>query len=146
MFLSFGSPKVQNDHKKKALDNGGVRERDHSVYMWKLCLRTRCVRAPSLAVRWSIVAVESRASEYAISLWTSATCLVPVPAGTSRSVVFLSDVPSAPEHEAVLQVEEEGVMSAVVEMRCGAAYKCKYRLYREGRPLDKEEDNEISPS
>ena len=81
-----------------------------------------------------------------ISLWTSATCLVPVPAGTSRSVVFLSDVPSAPEHEAVLQVEEEGVMSAVEEMRCGAAYKCKYRLYREGRPLDKEEDNEVSPS
>ena len=68
------------------------------------------------------------------------------PAGTSRSVVFLSDVPSAPEHEAVLQVEEEGVMSAVVEMRYGAAYKCKYRLYREGRPLDKEEDKEVSPS
>ena len=81
-----------------------------------------------------------------ISLWTSATCLVPVPAATSRSVVFLSDVPSAPEHEAVLQVEEEGVMSAVVEMRCGAAYKYKYRLYREGRPLDKEEDKEVSPS
>ena len=83
-----------------------------------------------------------------ISLWTSAhaTCLVPVPAGTSRSVVFLSDVPSAQEHAAVLQVEEEGVMSAVVEMRCDAAYKCKYRLYREGRPLDKEEDNEVSPS
>ena len=35
-----------------------------------------------------------------ISLWTSATCLVPVPACTSRSVVFLSDVPSAPEHVA----------------------------------------------
>ena len=60
--------------------------------------------------------------------------------------MFLSDVPSAPEHEAVLQVEEEGVMSAVAEMRCGAAYKCKYPLYREGRPLDKEEDNEVSPS
>ena len=81
-----------------------------------------------------------------ISLWTSATCLVPVPAATSRSVVFLSDVPSAPEHEAVLQVEEEGVMSAVVEMRCGAACKYKYRFYREGRPLDKEEDKEVSPS
>ena len=81
-----------------------------------------------------------------ISLWTSATSLVPVPAATSRSVVFLSrDVPSAPEHEAVLQVEE-GVMSAVVEMRCGAACKYKYRLYREGRPLDKEEDKEVSPS
>ena len=64
----------------------------------------------------------------------------------TRSVVFLSDVPPAPEHKAVLQVEEEGVMSAVVEMRCGATYKCKYRLYREGRPLDKEEDNEVSPS
>ena len=57
--------------------------------------------------------------------------------------MFLSDVPSAPDHEAVLQVEE-GVMSAVVEMRCGAA--CKYRLYGEGRPLDKEEDKEVSPS
>ena len=81
-----------------------------------------------------------------ISLWTSATCLVPVPAATSRAVVFLRDVPSAPEHEAVLQVEEEGVMSAVVEMRCGAAYKYKYRLCREGRPLDKEEDKEVSTS
>ena len=80
-----------------------------------------------------------------ISLWTSATCLVPVPAATSRSVVFLSDVPSVLDHEAVLQVEE-GVMSAVVEMRCGAACKYKYRLYREGRPLDKEEDKEVSPS
>ena len=35
----------------------------HSVYMWKLCSQTRCVRAPFLAVRKSIVAVESRASE-----------------------------------------------------------------------------------
>ena len=59
--------------------------------------------------------------------------------------MFLSDVPSAPDHKAVLQVEEE-VMSAVVEMRCGAACKYKYRLYREGRPLDKEEDKEVSPS
>ena len=81
-----------------------------------------------------------------ISLWPSATCLVPVPQATSRSVVFLSNVPSATEHEEVLQVEEEAVMSAVVEMRCGAAYKCKHRLYREGRPLDKEEDKEVSPS
>ena len=59
--------------------------------------------------------------------------------------MFLSDVPSVLDHEAVLQVEE-GVMSAVVEMRCGAACKYKYRLYREGRPLDKEEDKEVSPS
>ena len=56
-----------------------------------------------------------------ISLWTSVTCLVPVPAGTSRSVVFLSDVPSAPEHEAVLQVEgrRSDVGSGGDEMRCG---------------------------
>ena len=57
--------------------------------------------------------------------------------------MFLSDVPSAPDHKAVLQVEE-GVMSTVVEMRCGAACKYKYRLYRE--LLDKEEDKEVSPS
>ena len=59
MFFSFGSPKRPQ---KKAWDNGDVRERDHSVYlnMWKLCLRTRCVRAPSLDVRKSIVAFESR--------------------------------------------------------------------------------------
>ena len=110
------------------------------------CERDAFAPPPGLCVRRSS---QSRAEHRKpISLWTSATCLVPVPAGTSRSVVFLSDVPSAPEHEAVLQVEEEGVMSAVVEMRsrCGAAYKCKYRLYREGRPLDKEEDNEVSPS
>ena len=107
---------------------------------------TRCVRDPSRAVRNGRSSQSRAEHRKPISLWTSATCLVPVPAGTSRSVVFLSDVPSAPEHEAVLQVEEEGVTSAVVEMRCGAAYKCKYRLYREGRPLDKEEDNEVSPS
>ena len=59
--------------------------------------------------------------------------------------MFLSDVPSAPDHEAVLQLEE-GAMSAVVEMRCGAACKYKFRLYREGRPRDKEEDKEVSPS
>ena len=73
MFLSFGSPKRP---KKKALDNGGVRERDHSVYMWKLCLRTRCVRTPSRAVRSSIVAVESRASE---THFTLDICDVPRP-------------------------------------------------------------------
>ena len=113
--------------------------------MWKLCLQTRRVRAPSLAVRKSIAAVESRASEVHFTL---DICDVPRPrpsSYTSRSVVFLSNVPSAPDHEAVLQVEE-GVMSAVVEMRCGAACKYKYRLYREGRPLDKEEDKDVSPS
>ena len=106
--------------------------------------------SPSLAVRTSksIVAVESRASGVHFTL---DICDVPRPrpsttAATSRSVVFLSAVPSEPEHEAVLQVEEEGVMSAVVEMRCGAACKYKYRLYREGRPLDKDEDKEVSPS
>ena len=64
------------------------------------------------------------------------------------SVVFLSDVPSAPGQEVVLQVEEEGMISAVVEMRCGAAYKYKYKycLHREGWPLDEEEDKEVSPS
>ena len=37
----------------------------------------------------------------------------------------------------VLQFEEEGVMSAVVEMRCGAAYNYKYHLSDwEGRPLN----------
>ena len=110
------------------------------------CLRTRCISRPPPRLCVSRSSQSRAEHRKPISLWTSATCLVPVPAGTSRSVVFLSDVPSAPEHEAVLQVEEEGVMSAVVEMRCGAAYKCKYRLYREGRPLDKEEDNEVSPS
>ena len=105
------------------------------------CERGAFAPPPGLCVRRSS---QSRAEHRKpTSLWTSATCLVPVPAGTSRSVVFLSDVPSAPDHEAVLQVEEEGVMSAVVEIRCGAAYKCKYRLYREGRPLDKEEHNEV---
>ena len=53
--------------------------------------------------------------------------------------------PVHPENEATLEVEEEGVISAVVEMRWGAAYKYKYRLYREGRPLDKKEDKEVSP-
>ena len=60
--------------------------------------------------------------------------------------MFLSDDISAPEHEVVLQVEEEGVVSAVVEMRRGAAYKYKYRLYRKSRPLDEEEDWEVIPS
>ena len=60
--------------------------------------------------------------------------------------MFLSDDPSAPEHEVVLQVEEEGMMSAVVEVRYDAAYKYKYRLHWEGRPLDEEEDREVSPS
>ena len=64
----------------------------------------------------------------------------------SYSVVFLTDVPSAPEKEVVLQVEEEGMISAVVEMRCGAAYKYKYRLHREGWLPDEEEDKEVSPS
>ena len=140
----FSASEVQNDDKKKAWDNGGVRERDHSVYMWKLwCKRGAFAPPPWLCVsRSSQSRAEHRKS---ISFWTSATCLVPVPAATSRSDVFLSDVPSAPDHEAVLQAEE-GVMSAVVEMRYGAACKYKYRLYREGRPLDKEEDKEVSPS
>ena len=59
--------------------------------------------------------------------------------------MFLSDVPSA-EQEVVLHFEEEGMISAVVEMRCGGAYKYKYRLYREGWPLDEEEDKEVGPS
>ena len=46
----------------------------------------------------------------------------------------------------MLQVKEEGVMSAVVEMRCSAAYKYKHHLYREGRPLDREEEKEVSQS
>ena len=112
------------------------------------CGNSACERGAAFAPRPGLCVSRSSQSRAEhrkpISLWTSATC--PVPAGTSRSVVFLSNVPSAPEHEAVLQVDEEGVMSAVVEMRCGAAYKCKYRLYREGRPLDKEEDNEVRPS
>ena len=69
---------------------------------------------------------------------------MPRPRPRSYSVVFLSDVPSAPEQEVVVQVEEEGMISAVVEMRCGAAYKYKYRLHREGWPLDEEEDKEVS--
>ena len=121
------------------------------LFTWFTCGNSACERGAFAPSPWLCVSRSSHAQSRAahrksISLWTSATCLVPVPAGTSRSVVFLSDVPSAPEHEAVLQVEEEGVMSAVVEMRCGAAYKCKYRLYWEGRPLDKKEDKEVSPS
>ena len=30
-----------SDHEEKAWDNGGVRDRDHSIEKWKLCLRTR---------------------------------------------------------------------------------------------------------
>ena len=71
---------------------------------------------------------------------------MPRPRPTSYSVVFLSDVPSAPEQEVVLQVEKEGMISAVLEMTCGAAYKYKYRLHREGWPLDEEEDKEVSLS
>ena len=117
------------------------------------CGNSACERGAFAPPPWLCVSrsSQSRAEHRkSISLWTSATWLVPVPADTSRSVVFLSDVPSAPEHEAVSQVEERKElvisMSAVVEMRCGAAFKCKYRLYREGRPLDNEEDKEVSPS
>ena len=142
----FSASEVQNDHKNKAWDNGGVRERDHSVYMWKLCLRSRCVRPlPGCAYFKSFVAVESRASEVHFTL---DICNVPRPRPRSYSVVFLSDVLSAPEQEVVLQVEEEGMILAVVEMRCGAAYtdEYKYRLHREGWPLDEEEDKEVSQS
>ena len=127
------------------MDNGSVRERDHSVLHVETLL-ANAVRSRPLP---GCALVDRRSREQSIGspfhFGQLRRASSPVPAGTSRSVVFLSDVPSA-EHEAVLQVEEEGVMSAVVEMRCGAAYKCKYRLYREGRPLDKEEDNEVSPS
>ena len=110
------------------------------------CGNSACERGAFAPPPWLCVSrsSQSRAEHRkSISLWTSATCLVPVPAATFRSAVFLSDVPSAPEHEAVLQVEEEGVMLAVVEMRCGAAYKYKYRLYRESTPLDKENEKEV---
>ena len=90
------------------------------------CGNSACKRGAFAPPPWMCVSrsSQSRAEHRkSISLWASATYLVPVPAATSRSVVFLSDAPSAPDHEAVLQVEE-GVMSAVVEMRCNAA--CKY--------------------
>ena len=112
------------------------------------CGNSACKRGAFAPPPWLCVSRSSQPrAEHrkSILLWTSATCLVPVPAATSRSVVFLSDVPSAPDHEAVLQVEE-GVMSAMLEMKCGAVCKYKYRLYWEGRPLDKEEDNEVSQS
>ena len=48
---------------------------------------------------------------------------MPRPRPGIYSFVFLSDVPSAPVQEVVLQVEEEGMISAVVEMRCSATYK-----------------------
>ena len=99
--------------------------------------------APSLAVRNSSRPSQSRA-EHRKSNFTLDICDVPRPRPRSYSVVFLSDVPSAPEQEVVLQVEEEGMISAVVEMRCGAACKYKYRLHREGWPLDEEEDKEVS--
>ena len=126
----------------------GITEAFVSETILFTCGNSACKRGVFAPPPWLCVSrsSQSRAEHRkSISLWTSATCLVPVPAATSRSVVFLSDVPSAPDHEAVLQVEE-GVMSAVVEMRCGAACADKYRLYREGRPLDKEEDKEVSPS
>ena len=128
MFFSFGSPK-QPHTQKKARDNGGVRERDHSVYTWKLCLRTRCVGAPSLAVRKSIVAVESRASEVHFTL---DICDVPRP--RPSSYLSLSCVSERCSLCIIARggvaSEEEGVMSAVVEMRCGVACKYKYRLYQ----------------
>ena len=110
------------------------------------CGNSACERgayAPFPAERKSSIAVESRASEVHFTLDISD---VPRPRPSSYSIVFLSDDISAPEHEVVLQVEEEGVVSAVVEMRRGAAYKYKYRLYRESRPLDEEEDREVIPS
>ena len=121
-----------------------------SVIPSRLFVVSACKRGafapPSLAVRKSIVAVESRASEVHFTL---DICDVPRPRPSSYLSLscFLSDVPSTPDHEPVLQAEE-GLMSAVVEMRCGAACKYKYRLHWEGRPLDKEEleDKEVSPS
>ena len=124
----------------------GVTEAFVSETIRSSCGNAACERgafAPSLAVHKSSVAVESRSSEVHFTL---DICDVPRPLPSSYSVVFLTDDPSAPEHEVVLQVEEEGLMSAVVEMRCGAAYRYKYRLYREGKPLDEEEDREVFPS
>ena len=69
------------------------------------CGNSACERGAFAPPPWLCVSrsSQSRAEHRkSISLWTSATWLIPVPAGTSRSVVFLSDVPSAPEHEAVL--------------------------------------------
>ena len=130
----------------------GITEAFVSETILSACGNSACDRgtfAPSLAgmaVRNSSRSSQSRAEHRkSISLWTSATCLVPV-GPRSYSVGILSDVPSAPEQEVVLQVEEEGMISAVVEMRCVAAYKYKYRLYREGWPLDEEEDKELGPS
>ena len=75
--------------------------------------------SPSLAVRNSIRSSqsESRASEVHFTL---DICDVPRPRPGIYSFVFLSDVPSAPVQEVVLQVEEEGMISAVVgdEMQC----------------------------
>ena len=76
----FQFRKSETTTKNKACDNGGVRERDHPAYMWKLCLQTRRVHAPSLAVRKSIVAVESRASEVHFTL---DICDVPRPRPSS---------------------------------------------------------------
>ena len=106
----FSASEVQNDDKKKAWDNGGVRERDHSVYMWKLCSQTRCVRAPSLAVRKSIVAVESRASEVHFTLDVPP----PPPWQHKASVVrdgcktFRTTGPSSVTSSQLLLVTEEG--------------------------------------
>ena len=100
----------------------GITEAFVSETILFTCGNSACERgafAPSLAVRRSIVAVESRASEVHFTL---DICDVPRTRPSSYSVVLLSDDPSAPEHEVVLQVEE-GVMSAVVhggdEIRCG---------------------------
>ena len=114
----------------------GITEEFVSDTILSTCGNSACEHgafAPSLAAHKSIVAIKSRASEVHFTL---DICDVPRPRPSSYSVVFLSDDPSAPEHGVVLQVEE-GVMSAVVEVRCGAAYRYRYRLFREGRPLDK---------
>ena len=68
---------------------------------------------------------------------------MPHPRPRSYSVVFSERCSSAPEQERCSQFEEEGMILAVVKMRCGAAYKYKYRLYQEGWPLDEEEDKEV---
>ena len=113
-----------------------------SVTILFICLNSACKHAPFLAVRKSIVAVESRASEVHFTL---GICDVSCPRPSSYSVVLLGDVPSAPKNEVVLQVQE-GVVSAVVEISCGAAHKYKYRLYREGDAVDKEEDKDACQS